>query len=78
MSSIFCGVLFIVGDLSLLQIVSANSGSYQPNGDVRDSISLVVDVVERPVDCKRTSKNGNTLKIHFTGYFKNGTEFDNR
>lgn len=44
----------------------------------QDDDGLVIDVVEKPSTCDRVSQNGNLLKVHYTGYLANGTEFDTR
>jgi len=57
------------------QATTVNDGTTHANSE---SNGLQVEVVFKPLVCDETSKTGDTLKVHFTGYLENGTEFDTR
>jgi hypothetical protein len=75
--------IFLVGVLLWRFAVADADQSTTQDGDdtlstAGDLNGLGIEVVEKPPQCEKKSQNGNMLKVHYTGYFANGTEFDTR
>jgi hypothetical protein len=77
-------IFLLIGGDSLRRLAAADTD--QPTthdgdeaaGTEGELAELGIEIVEKPSNCERTSQNGNMLKVHYTGYFSNGTQFDTR
>ena len=64
--------------LSRPSLAGSSSSSSSAAETAHSDDGLVVEVVEKPSQCTRTTQQGNRLSVHYTGYLANGTVFDNR
>jgi len=70
------GVSVLVVSVFVSAVLSAASTSEKPTagGATEDKVEIVV--LSKPETCDRESKEGDALKVHYTGTLDDGTKFD--